>query len=121
MKLRWELLRAVPAAVRVYFTGTDLRKRRRPRIVYIGASQRLYGLRWRRWDGRAARARGIFPFNTCVPSCVEGGITPYRVAVTLSRPRFCNGRYQYLRLTYKFLTGPRRGRRTRTSFGWVCS
>jgi hypothetical protein len=104
---------------RVYMAGTDDRPRVRPRIIYIGASQRIFGLRWRSWHGRVARGRGVFPGNSCVPSCAEGRISNHPVSVRLSRPRLCDdGRYRYLVLSYRFLDGA--GRPVRTTFGYLC-
>jgi hypothetical protein len=88
----------------VYVAGTGIREVR-PDIIYIGASQRIYGLRWRSWGGRRARATGIFPVNNCVPDCARGSISPRRVAVTLSRKRLCRGYDEYLRLRYRPLKG----------------
>ncbi len=108
--------------VRVYMAGTDDRNRIRPRIIYIGASQRIYGLRWRSWNGRVARGRGIFPFNNCIPYCAAGRITSYPVRVKLSSPRRCGSRYRYLRLTWRYSgrKPPRAGRRGSATFGYQC-
>lgn len=54
------------------------------------------GLRWSRWGHLRARARGVFAANSCIPSCAEGTIVDRPVAVTLTQPRLCNGRYRYL-------------------------
>jgi hypothetical protein len=103
----------------VYMVGTDDRRRIRPAIIYIGASQRIYSLRWRSWGRRIAGARGVFPANSCVPSCAEGTLTPHPVRVTLSQPRLCDdGRYHYVVLRYAFLDGG--GRDSRTTFGYLC-
>lgn len=105
--------------VPVYMVGTDIRRRIRPALIYIGASQRIYSLRWRSWGRRIARARGVFPANSCVPSCVEGTLTPHPVRVTLSQPRLCDDRrYHYLVLRYEFLDGG--GRPGTARFGYLC-
>lgn len=108
--------------VKVYMAGTDDRNRVRPRIIYIGASQRIYELRWRSWNGRVARGRGIFPFNNCIPYCAAGRITEYPVRVKLSSPRRCGSRFRYLRLTWSYAgrKPPRVGRRGSTTFGYLC-
>jgi hypothetical protein len=104
---------------RIYMAGTDDRPRVRPRIIYIGASQRIFGLRWRSWHSRVARGRGVFPGNSCAPSCAEGRISDHPVSVRLSRPKLCDdGRYRYLVLSYRFLDGG--GRPVRTTFGYLC-
>jgi hypothetical protein len=89
---------------RVYFAGTATR-RVRPRAVAIGASQQIYGIRWRSWGGRTARGTGTFPVNDCIPYCAGGTITPRRVAVRLSRRAVCRGYEEYLRLRYRPLSG----------------
>lgn len=77
--------------------------------MYVGASQRFFNLRWRRWGQRVARARGTFPANDCDPYCARGTITNRPMSVALSRPRMCAGRLQYLRVTYRVAGGPRQG------------
>jgi hypothetical protein len=93
----------IPASrCRVYFSGSGYR-RYQPRIVYFGASQRIYGIVWRRWGGPVASGTGIYPVNDCVPYCTAGSIVDYPVSVRLSRRRLCNGYVQYLtmRRTYR--------------------
>jgi hypothetical protein len=85
---------------RTYFSGTAGRSYR-PTVVAIGASQRIFNIRWRSWGRSVARGTGTFPANSCIPSCAAGSITLRRVTVRLSRRRMCNGYLQYLTLSYR--------------------
>ena len=85
--------------VRLYFTGNDTGIRYRPKTVYFGASQFIKRIRWASWGRSVAKGKGVYPVNDCIPYCAAGSYTDYPVLVRLSRPRFCNGHYQYLRMT----------------------
>ncbi len=87
---------------RVYVTGSDER-RYKPSILYFGASQRIFNIRWQRWGRATAIGVGTYPVNDCIPYCAAGSITDYPVTVRLSRRRVCNGYVQYLtmRRTYR--------------------
>jgi hypothetical protein len=114
-ELRVRFRRRVP----VYMVGTDMRRRTRPRLIPIGASQIVYSLRWRSWGGRVARGRGLFPANDCVPDCASGQITNRPVTVRLGQPRLCDdGRYRYLVLHYRFRDS--QGGGGRATFGYQC-
>ncbi len=91
-------------------------------MVYFGASQRIYGISWRRWARAAARGRGIYPVNNCIPYCAAGRVTDYPVTVRLSRIRVCNGYEQYLTMKRTYVgRGPTGSPRTETvNFGFVC-
>ena len=101
----------------VYMAGADDRPRKRPRIIYFGASQRIYDLRWQSWGGRVARGRGTFPANDCIPNCAGGTITPHRVKVRLTEPSPCGPRWRYLVMRFTF---PSAARPTKTKFGYLC-
>jgi putative transposase len=109
------------ARCRTYFSGSG-RRRYKPRVLYFGASQRIYDVSWRRWGRKVARGRGTFPANDCIPYCAAGTITPYRVAVKLSRPRICNGFIQYLTLRWTYRNGqpPGAPRSQSTTFDYTC-
>jgi hypothetical protein len=109
------------ARCRTYFSGTGHR-RHKPRVAYIGASQRIYNLSWSAWNRRTARATGTFPANDCIPYCAAGTITPYPVNVKLSRVRVCNGYLQYLALrwTYRGARPPGAPRSQRATFDYAC-
>jgi hypothetical protein len=87
---------------RVYFAGTDLTRRYRPRLLAIGASQRIDGVVWQRWGRRAARGTASFPANDCNPYCAAGTITRYPVTVRLSRARVCGRYLQFLTLRWTY-------------------
>lgn len=93
---------------RVYFPQVCCGSRHdfKPRILYLGASFTLDQVRWRRWNGKVAKGTARLPANDCEPNCAQGTTTYYLVRVQLSRPRLCNGVYQYLTLRYSY-----RGRR----------
>lgn len=97
--------------VRVYFAGTDHRRRYRPRVLRIGAGQRILGARWRGWGRRSTRGRGVLRL----------GHRNDPVALTLSRPRRCGARYHYLTLRYRFLAGPRRGQTGARALDFACT
>ncbi|MFH8430858.1 hypothetical protein [Streptomyces sp. NPDC018056] len=48
-------------------------------------NSRLSSLRWTRWDGRAAVARGVNVVNDCKPYCAAGTFHSYPVVVRLDR------------------------------------
>ena len=105
---------------KVYFYDTRDRRLRKPEIVYFGAHERIFKLRWRSWDGKRARARGIYPVNDCRPNCAEGHITNYPVRVKLSKVRQCGSRFRYLRIRWTFRAGPYSGRSSGTNFRYLC-
>jgi hypothetical protein len=118
---RQEMSRRVRGQDRVYVNFSAMRQYR-PRILYMGASARIVNLRWRGWNKPKARARGILPFNDCVPYCAAGNITPYPVRVILRRVRLCGNHYRYLKMTYRY-TGRKppqvpRSLKTRARCSW---
>ena len=107
--------------VDVIWCATNRYCRRRPRVLYFGASGYLPVTRWSSWNGRVARGRGIFPYNDCIPYCAEGTVTRYPARVTLSRPRRCGGRYRYLTLRWRVIgPQPRHGGTGHVSYAWLC-
>jgi hypothetical protein len=49
----------------------------------------LTRLKWSRWTATGASARGTGHQNDCTPSCADGHLHTYGVAINLSRPRIC--------------------------------
>ena len=92
----------------VYFDSYNRRGRTgakiKPGRIRFGKGSLVYRLRWPRWNGRVARGRGRL-----------GG---RRVAVTLSRPRYCGFRlvYRNLVVAYTGKKPPRARRRYRQAF-----
>jgi hypothetical protein len=58
-------------------------------------------LRWHRWGGKVARARGISRILTCSPSCAEGGAETTATTVKLSRIRRHNGKRRYTCMSWQ--------------------
>jgi hypothetical protein len=112
------------APVKVYFPHSCCGDRHsyKPSYLLLGASFALDQARWSSWDGPVAKGTARLPYNDCVPYCAAGHVTYYRVSVRLSRPRLCNGHYQYLTLRYRFgRTRPPRAPWSATSnFGFRC-
>jgi hypothetical protein len=69
-------------------------------------------MKWSKWGKQEARARGIGHFNDCRPSCAEGTMHNYRVAVRLHRDVKVNGNPRFSRLTWRFVNRPDGKRRT---------
>ncbi len=107
---------------RVYVPDSGLKALYKPRRIVFGASQRIDKLRWTSWGGQTARGWGAYPYNDCVPYCAAGHITWYRIRAVLSKRRLCNGRYQYLRIGWRFIgqVPPHSRRSQHTSMSWVC-
>ncbi|MGH2990707.1 MAG: hypothetical protein ACRDMA_12775 [Solirubrobacterales bacterium] len=93
------------------------RRQYRPRTLFMGANGRIKDLHWRGWNQRRARSRGVLPFNNCKPYCAVGKIINYPVKVKVSRPRDCGKRWQYLKLSYRFLGKTPLGNRKETIKG----
>ena len=93
---------------RMTFPSRCTTPRYRPRSIIVACGDgnfQLRRLRWRGWNRRVARGRGVGLVNDCIPYCAEGHLHRLPVAVTLSRRRFCGnvGRYVYTRLSYRYL------------------
>jgi len=114
----------VARAVRVFFPQVCCggRHDERPRTLLLGASFRLFNASWSAWGGPVARGRATVPFNNCQPSCAQGTTTEIPARVRLTRPRLCNGVYQYLTVSYTMLHSPPGGGRRsgRWTFGFRC-
>ncbi|MGW1541227.1 hypothetical protein ACWCPM_13490 [Streptomyces sp. NPDC002309] len=50
-------------------------------------NSRLASLKWLRWDGEAAMARGVNWVNDCKPYCAAGRFRSYPVTVRLEEPK----------------------------------
>jgi hypothetical protein len=87
---------------RTYVAGADGRRRYRPKLLVLGASQTIYDVSWQRWGQRAARGTGTYPANDCIPYCAAGTITRHPVTVRLSRPRVCGGYTQFLMMRWTY-------------------
>jgi hypothetical protein len=74
-------------------------------VLFCGdAGQYLTKLRWSRWGGRTAVARGTFNEKTCDPFCAAGGVRQEYATVHLFDARRCPGRsYRYYRRATIFL------------------
>jgi hypothetical protein len=107
--------------VDVIWCATNRYCRRRPSVLYFGASGYLPVSSWPSWNGRVARGRGVFPYNDCIPYCADGTVTRYPAKLTLSRARRCGGRYRYLRLRWRVIgPQPPNGGTGHVSYGWLC-
>lgn len=89
-----------------------------PRVLYFGASQRVYDLSWHGWDSERAFGHGFFPYNNCRPNCAYGTVTPYRARVKLGQPMNCGGTWFYRRMRVKH-EGPYGGFLTTSSCRYV--
>jgi hypothetical protein len=101
---------AVRRSVHVYASTRCLQGvAARPRAIRVDCSRNrnlsLSGLRWRTWDGKTARGRGVARLNDCKPTCAQGRHRRYHVTVTLSRAKDC-GRWLYQRITISFPAAP---------------
>ena len=95
-----------------YAEGDEKWTRERPRWIKCGSDCGWTDLRWSRWGGQIAKARGNYRW-------VEKSQGPYverkyPVQVTLSRPKACYGNLRYLRMSTRFLGSRPPG--TRSSF-----
>jgi hypothetical protein len=62
-----------------------------PDSIPLGASNAITQIRWKRYGGRVAVGKGVFPSNDCTPSCAEGKVTPIKVTVRLAGVTPCPG------------------------------
>ena len=100
------------------FGGCTSNVRVRPhRVTFACADGNFYatGLRWTRWDARAATAAGVGHENDCTPNCAAGHFHAYPLEVTLSRPLVCAGFDEFSRVAWRFVRSkpngvPRTGR-----------
>jgi hypothetical protein len=78
----------------------------RPRSIVVACADGnffLSGLRWSRWDSKAALGAGLGHQNLCTPSCADGHFRVYAVAVRLSRPVACKRDSRlFTRLSWRF-------------------
>lgn len=92
---------------RSYIMGSYTTQRYRPPRIRFGERSGILGIRWSRWDGRAARGRGTLLFNSCVPNCAQARPQRFRVAITLSRVRNCGFAdrfsYHYTRFAFRYI------------------
>lgn len=94
--------RKVRVYFRSYIMGTYIRARYRPRTILFGNRTGVQRVRWSRWNGKVARGRGILLYNDCRPNCAQAQPQYFRVAIKLSRPRKCAGRYDYTRFAFRY-------------------
>lgn len=82
---------------------------------------RFGSLRWKRWSGERARAKGLVWLNDCRPNCADGRFHGYRASVTATHPRH----HRFTRLKIKFArhghhrTDVRRLQKTGGTFAWL--
>lgn len=79
---------------------------RPPSISFCGDGNfYLTGITWAAWGRFGAVGAAIAHQNDCASFCAGGHYSLYNAAVWLTRPRRCSdGRIQYTRLAYVFLT-----------------
>ncbi len=65
-------------------------------------------MRWRGWNRRVVRGRGLAWLNDCIPFCAYGHFHYYRARARLYRRRYCPAveRYVYTRLRYHYIDVP---------------
>lgn len=75
----------------------------RPSGIYWGAGGSLFTepLKWRRWTGTSAYARGTLWVDNCRPNCSRGHLSKYPDSVTLWRVRDHGRQQYYTRLTLR--------------------
>lgn len=84
--------------------GNESLTRRRPRWIHEGTDTGWTGLRWVRWGGYRAIARGYYAYVQ--KDSVPYRLHRYRVRVVLDHPRLCYQRLRYLRMTTTFRGRP---------------
>lgn len=75
-------------------------------------NSRLDSLKWLRWDGEAAMARGVNWVNDCKPYCAAGQFRSYPVTVRLEEPKPWKKNpdlRQYGKITLTYLEGTPEG------------
>jgi hypothetical protein len=87
------------------FCDADQQAKRPHKMVLACGDGGLWAsrLRWERWGGRRAVARGQIFVKTCDPDCATGGVSKHRGKVALSRPVHCGGHhfeYSFSRTKY---------------------
>lgn len=78
-------------------------------LACADANWGLSSLRWGRWGGARATARGTAYANTCDPSCVDGTFVHYRVRVLAQRLSARGGRACYTLLRVRAVAKPPAG------------
>lgn len=78
----------------------------RPRTIVIACGDGNFGLtelRWRHWNKRRARARGVVYANDCIPYCAAGHFSREPTRVVAYRPRpGPRDHYQFTRLRFVY-------------------
>lgn len=115
----------VRAIRRVYFPGLCFEYRYRPGRIIVACGDGgfiLQRMRWRGWNRRVVRGRGIARVNDCTPYCAAGTIRRVPVRVRLAGRKRCaaQNRYVYTRLRYRFTRRPRNITRTAGAFPFPC-
>jgi hypothetical protein len=86
---------------------------KRPTKLYFGANGYIRKVRWSRWrnDGSSARGEGEYLVNYCVPNCAQGKSRFFKVAITLSKPVFCDRVSEFIwwRLRWRYSAGRPKG------------
>ena len=92
------LVVALPAAarthhrVRVPGCGGEDRAAYKPKEIILACgdgSSSIVRIHWSSWSTHSAKGRGVARVDTCDPSCAQGKVHHYRVALALSKPRTC--------------------------------
>ena len=110
---------------RVYFPSLCFEYRYRPQRIIVACGDGgfiLQHMRWRGWNRKVVRGRGIARVNDCTPFCAGGTIRKVPVRVRLSGRKRCaaQNRYVYTRLSYRFTRRPRNITRTAGRFPFHC-
>jgi hypothetical protein len=77
----------------------------KPRSVIIACGDgnfQLAKMKWSSWGSSKAVGAGTAKVNTCTPNCAEGKFKSYKVDVTLTKPKSCNGIKIWTRLSVDF-------------------
>ena len=89
----------------------------KPRAIYFGVGGNLLvrGLRWVSWTGKAALARGVRWWDSCVPSCAAGGYIEVPVDMSLWRVRIRDNVSYFSRMTLQWTIS---GRKHKSVYEW---
>ena len=87
--------------------------RYRPHHFWLSGDPTLLAtkVKWTRYGGKVAKARGIGHANNCSPSCANGHFKKGKIRLRLSGPKKVCGRYVYSRVRITWVHKPPYGGR----------